>query len=83
MTNHYTDPFLCLGFIFYVNVRQKNASYRVNEMFLSCTSHSRLSLCWFYKIIYRYNLVHTDVQELKQKDCDVKTYKKVDFKTLL
>ena len=50
MTNHYIDPFLCLGFIFYVNVRQKNTSYRVNEMFLSCTIHSRLSVCWFTKL---------------------------------
>ena len=52
MTNHYTDLFLCLGFIFYVNVKQKSTSYRVNEMFLSCTSYVALSVLAFLQNLY-------------------------------
>ena len=53
MTNHYLDSFLCFGFIFYGELSsKKGTSYRVNEMFLSCTSDMKMSICcWSYKTI--------------------------------
>ena len=44
--------FMLRIYILWWIVKQKSTSYRVNEMFLSCTSFMKMSICgWFYKTI--------------------------------